>query len=196
MVKNQFIMNSRLHVKNRKDWRLWLSENHHKEKEIWLIYHKKHTGKPRVPYNDAVEEALCFGWIDSIVKTIDDERYMQKFTPRKAKSNWSDSNKKRVEKLINAGKMTKAGLEKIEIAKINGTWDKIITATKSFEMPIELENGLDINKNAKDFFNKLSASCRRQYIGWIASAKKEETKQKRVKEAISKLSKKQKLGMK
>jgi len=189
-------MNSELHVTNRKDWRLWLSENHHKEKEIWLIYYKKHTGKPRVPYNDAVEEALCFGWIDSIVRTIDDERYMQKFTPRKAKSNWSDSNKKRVEKLINAGKMTNAGLEKIETAKINGTWDNIITATKSFEMPIELENALDINASAKNFFNKLAPSSRRQYIGWIASAKKEETKQKRVKEAISMLGKKQKLGMK
>ena len=81
------MMNSKLHFTNRKDWRLWLSENHHKEKEIWLVYYKKHTGKARVPYNGAVEEALCFGWIDSIVKTIDDERYMQKFTPRKDKSN-------------------------------------------------------------------------------------------------------------
>ena len=80
-------MNSRLHLTNRQDWRLWLGENHDKENEIWLIYYKKHTGKARVPYNDAVEEALCFGWIDSIVKTIDDERYMQKFTPRKDKSN-------------------------------------------------------------------------------------------------------------
>ena len=167
MVKNQIIMNSRLHLTNRKDWRLWLSENHHKEKEIWLIYHKKHTGKPRVSYDDAVEEALCFGWIDSIVRTIDDDRYMQKFTPRKSKSNWSDSNKKRVEKLINAGKMTNAGLEKIETAKINGTWDKITPSTKSFEMPIELENALDINESAKSFFNKLSPSYRRQYIGSV-----------------------------
>ena len=189
-------MISRLHITNRKDWRLWLSENHHKEKEIWLIYYKKHTGKQRVPYNDAVEEALCFGWIDSVVKTIDDERYMQKFTPRKPKSNWSDSNKKRIKKLIKAGEMTKAGLEKIEIAKINGTWDKTITSTNSFEMPVELENALDINESAKDFFNELTPSYRRQYIGWIASAKKEETKQKRVKEAISMLGKKQKLGMK
>ena len=189
-------MNSELHVTKRKDWRLWLSENHHKEKEIWLIYYKKHTGKPRVPYGDAVEEALCFGWIDSIVRTIDDERYMQKFTPRKAKSNWSDSNKKRVEKLIHTGEMTKAGLEKIEAAKTNGSWDKIITATKSFEMPIELKSALGINHGARDFFNNLSPSCQRQYIGWIASARKEETKQRRVKEAMNMLSKKQKLGMK
>ena len=189
-------MISRLHVTNRKDWRLWLSENHYEEKEIWLIYYKKHTGKPRVSYDDAVEEALCFGWIDSIVRTIDDEKYMQKFTPRKDKSNWSDSNKKRVEKLLGTGKMTTAGLKKIEIAKTNGTWDKIITSAKSFEMPIELDSALSMNENAKDFFNTLPPSCQRQYVGWIASAKKEKTKQRRVKEAMSKLSKKQKLSMK
>jgi uncharacterized protein YdeI (YjbR/CyaY-like superfamily) len=160
------------------------------------VYYKKHTEKPRVPYNDAVEEALCFGWIDSIVKTIDDDTYMQKFTPRKARSNWSESNKKRVEKLIGLGEMTKVGLEKIYIAKVNGTWNKVNTATKSFEMPIELENALGTNKKAKDFFESLSPSCQRQYIGWIASAKKKVTKQKRVKEATTMLSKKQKLGMK
>ena len=185
-----------LHVTNRKDWRLWLKENHASEKEIWLIYYKKHTGKPRVPYDDAVEEALCFGWIDSIVRTIDDERYMQKFTPRKAKSNWSASNKKRVEKLIDTGQMTRAGLAKIELAKINGTWEKMITSTISFEMPFELGNALSANNSANEFFASLSPSCRRQYIGWIASAKKADTKLRRVKEAMSLLGKKQKLGMK
>jgi len=121
---------------------------------------------------------------------------MQKFTPRKAKSNWSDSNKKRVERLIGLGAMTKAGLDKIEIAKTNGSWDKVITATKSFEMPEELQSALEMNESAKDFFEILTPSCQRQYIGWIASAKKAVTKQKRVKEAMSLLSKKQKLGMK
>jgi len=189
-------MNSRLHVTHREDWRQWLSENHHKETEIWLVYYKKHTGKPRVTYNDAVEEALCFGWIDSIVKTIDDERYMQKFTPRKEKSNWSDSNKKRVENLISTGKMTKAGLDIVKIARSNGNWDALITSMKSFETPIELENALRTNESAKEFFDSLSASYRRQYIGWIASAKRQATKQRRLKEAISLLSNKQKLGMK
>jgi uncharacterized protein YdeI (YjbR/CyaY-like superfamily) len=189
-------MNPRLHVTSRKTWRHWLSENHLEEKEIWLVYYKKHTGKARVPYNDAVEEALCFGWIDSIVKTIDDERYMQKFTPRKEKSNWSDSNKKRVKKLIGTGEMTRAGLDKIEIAKANGTWDKPITATQSFEMPIELQSALGTNERAKDFFESLSPSCRRQYISWIASAKRQETRQRRVREAMVRLGRKQKLGMK
>ena len=187
---------ARLHVKNRKDWRKWLCDNHQKEKEIWLVYYKKHTGYPRVSYNDAVEEALCFGWIDSIVKTIDDETYMQKFTPRKAKSNWSDSNKKRVAKLIGTGELTAAGLKTIETAKANGCWDRAITSTKSVEMPVELENALGVNKDAKDFFTSLSPSCQRQYMGWIGSAKRPETRQKRAKEAISMLNKKQKLGMK
>lgn len=189
-------MNSRLHITNRKDWRLWLSENHHREKEIWLVYYKQHTGKPRVPYDDAVEEALCFGWIDSIVRRIDNETYMQKFTPRKTKSNWSDSNKKRVERLMGMGEMTKAGLEKIEIAKINGSWDKVITTTKSFGMPDELQSALEMNESAKNFFESLSPSYQRQYFGWIANAKKAETKQKRVKEAMNLLSKQHKLGMK
>lgn len=189
-------MQSRLHVTNRKDWRKWLSENHATEKEIWLVYYKKHTGKPRVPYDDAVEEALCFGWIDSIVKTIDNETYMQKFTPRKAKSNWSDSNKRRVENLLEAGAMAEAGSKTIEIAKSNGSWDRVIASTQQFEMPVEFQAALSDNKNAKDFFDSLTPAYQRQYVGWIGSAKRPETSQKRVKESMVLLSKKQKLGMK
>jgi len=189
-------MNTRLHVTNRKDWRSWLRKNHESEKEIWLVYYKKHTGKPRVPYNDAVEEALCFGWIDSIVKTIDDEKYMQKFTPRKEKSNWSDSNKKRVVKLMDAGQMKNAGLKTIELAKANGCWDKEIPSAQSVDMPVELDVALAGNENARDFFNSLSPSNQRQYMGWIGSAKRPETRQKRVRESMDLLGKKQKLGMK
>lgn len=107
----------KLYVKSRDEWRSWLQNNHAAEKEIWLIYYKKHTGKPRIPYDDAVEEALCFGWIDSIVKRIDDEKYIQKYTPRKDKSIWSELNKKRTEKMIKQGRMTEAGLIKIQKAK-------------------------------------------------------------------------------
>lgn len=106
-------MNKTLYVTNRDDWRAWLNKNHKTEKEVWLIYYKNHTGKPTIPYDVAVEEALCFGWIDSIVKRIDDERYMQKFTPRKTNSNWSELNKKRVKKMIKEGRMTEAGMAKI-----------------------------------------------------------------------------------
>ncbi len=103
-----------LYATNRKEWRDWLSKNYDKEKEIWLIYYKKITGKPTISYNDAVEEALCFGWIDSIEKGIDEEKFAGRFTPRKEKSNLSESNKKRIKRLIKEGRMTNAGLEKIK----------------------------------------------------------------------------------
>lgn len=99
-----------LHVANREKWRKWLEKFHDKEKEIWLIFYRKSSGKSSISYNDAVEEALCFGWIDSIEKGIDHERFAQRFTPRKPKSKWSESNKERIERLIKDGKMTKAGL--------------------------------------------------------------------------------------
>jgi len=185
-----------LYVTNRDDWRVWLKANHAKKKEIWLIYYKKHTGKPRIPYEDAVEEALCFGWIDSIIKKIDDETYSQKFTPRKETSGWSELNKNRVEKMIKQGRMTEAGMAKIRAAKKNGQWDKTAASKQMWAMPGELQNALNTNKKAKSFFDSLAPSYQRQYIGWIASAKRDETREKRLKEAIHLLEKKQKLGMK
>ena len=109
-----------LYVKDRDEWRKWLENNYDSENEIWLIYYKKHSDKIRIPYDDAVEEALCFGWIDSLVKSIDDEKYMQKYTPRKKNSVWSEYNVKRCEKMIKEGKMTNAGSKLIEEAKKNG----------------------------------------------------------------------------
>ena len=99
-----------LHVTNRKDWRKWLREHYKTEKEIWLVYYKKATGKPRIEYNDAVEEALCFGWIDSTEKSMDAERYATRFSPRRPRSNWTETNKERARRLIAEGKMTEAGL--------------------------------------------------------------------------------------
>ena len=186
----------KLYISNRKDWRKWLKENHTIIGEVWLIYYKKHTNKPRIPYDDAVEEALCFGWIDSTVKRIDDEKYCQKFTPRNLKSIWSEHNKKRVAKMIKQGKMTKHGKEKVKAAKNNGEWYKTAEAVKEFKMPLELTRLLSANKKTREFFNELSPSNKKQYIGWIASAKKEETREKRAGEAIRLLKAKQKLGMK
>ena len=168
-----------LYFPNRNKWRKWLENNHINSNGIFLIYFKKHTNKPSINYNDAVEEALCFGWIDSIVKRIDDERYMQKFTPRNMKSLWSDPNKKRVDKLISQGKMTKAGLAKIDAAKENGKWDEVVDAGKSFVISNEL---LDIFSNeliAKREFDKLAPSHRKSYEQWIMSAKKPETQKRR-----------------
>ena len=189
-------MSLKFYFSNRKEWRKWLKENHSSVKEVWLIYYKKHTGKPRIPYEDAVEEALCFGWIDSTVKRIDDEKYCQKFTPRKDKSNWSELNKKRVEKLIKQKIMTKAGMDKINTGKKNGEWNKKIEVVKEFNMPSVLSQILSANKKANEFFNELSPSHKKQYIGWIASAKKNETREKRAKEVLKLLKTNQKLGMK
>ena len=188
-------MEQKLYVSNRNDWRKWLEKNHKKEKVIWLIYYKQHTGKSRIPYDDAVEEALCFGWIDSIVKRIDDEKYCQKFTPRNETSIWSELNKKRVAKMIKLGKMTKVGMDKIIAAKRNGKWETKSAAAIEYKMPDELTQLLSKNKVAREFFESLTKSCKKQYIGWIASAKKEETRIKRANEAIELLKKKQKLGL-
>jgi uncharacterized protein YdeI (YjbR/CyaY-like superfamily) len=190
-------MQPQLYVTNRKEWRSWLKKNHNKGKLIWLVYYKKHTGRPRIPYDDAVEEALCYGWIDSTVKRIDDEIFIQKFTPRKKRSVWSDLNKQRVKKLIKLGKMAKPGMEKVIAAKENGDWDKVPKAqTFEYDMPAELETLLSSNKKAASNFSKLSPSNQKRYIAWIASAKKIETRERRAAEAFELIKSNQELGMK
>lgn len=184
-----------LFCKNRNEWRAWLEQNHSLYKEIWLIYYKKHTKKPTVSYNDAVEEALCFGWIDSLVKSIDTETYMQKYTPRKPKSVWSLANVKRVAKMIKENKMTQAGLDIIEIAKNNGQWDKAYSSKTQFEIPQELLKALKANPTAfKNFYN-FPPSSQNNYVGWILSAKKEETIKRRVAFVVNRSEKNLKPGM-
>ena len=187
-----------LYLPSREQWREWLAEYHLSVKVVWLEYYKKHTGKPSIPYNDAVEEALCFGWIDSTVRRIDDERYMQKFTPRNKKSNWSATNVRRVEKLIKEGKMTPVGLELYQYAKKH----KMLPdpsrkqATGDPDTPDWFDEALDRNPQARDFFHKLAPSYKRQYLGWILDAKKAETRLRRLGEALDMLSRGDKLGMK
>ena len=189
-------MSKTLHVTNREDWRQWLKKNHDKEREVWLIFYKKHTGKPGVPYDDAVEEALCFGWIDSIIKRIDDEKFSRKFTPRKPGSKWSELNKKRVEKMIQQGRMTEAGLALIKAAKKSGKWEQVISHPEEFDLPPEVIKAISANEKAWENFNNLAPSYKKQYIGWITTAKKEETRQRRLKEAVEILTQGKKLGLK
>ena len=186
----------KLHVTNRDDWRAWLRKNHDTEKEVWLIHYKRHTGKPRIPYDDAVEEALCFGWIDSLVKKIDDEKFARKFTPRKDKSKWSEANKKRATKMTKEGKMKKAGLAKIREAKNNGEWLKTAPVKKELEISAYIRKAFATNEKALDNFNNLANGYKRQLVGWITSAKKEETRKRRLTEAIQLLEQNKKLGMK
>ena len=144
-----------LYVTNRDDWCEWLRKNYETKKEVWLIYYKKHTGTPSIPYDDSVEEALCFGWIDNIIKRIDDEKFVRKFTPRKAKSKWSEANKKRARKMIKEGKMTEAGLAKIREAKKSGEWFKAASPRKELVIPPYMKEALAKNKKALENFNKL-----------------------------------------
>lgn len=184
-----------LECKSNKEWTGWLKKNHKTENLVWLVFYKKDKSDFILDYEFAVEEALCYGWIDSIIKKIDDEKYCRKFTIRKEKSNWSEPNKKRVAKLLKEKRMQPAGKRLIDIAKKNGTWDKKNVQDVSKEVSEEFQSALDKNKTAGKFFDELNKSDKRPFILWINSAKKEETKSKRIKESIKLLSKKEKLGL-
>jgi uncharacterized protein YdeI (YjbR/CyaY-like superfamily) len=189
--------NKSLYFASREDWRKWLEKNHDKETEIWLIFYKKQSGKSGISYDDAVEEALCLGWIDSIIKKIDEEKYSRKFTPRTDYKKWSELNINRVKKLISTGLMTETGLKKINLDIINKKSNELKKVTsEELSFPLELEKILKKNKSAWSCFISLAPSHKRNYIRWIISAKKEETCLKRLNEAMKLLEKGEKLGLK
>jgi len=161
-----------------------------------LVFHKRQSGKPSLEYEESVQEALCFGWIDSIIKRIDDDRYCRKFTPRKDDSQWSNTNKRRVERLIEEGKMTEFGLAKVEAAKRSGRWQQDPRPVINMEVPPELSAALARNKRAREFFEMLAPTYRKQFIGWIATAKRPQTRAKRIRETLALLAKGEKLGLK
>ncbi len=181
--------------RNREEWRNWLEKNQARKTEVWLVFLKQHTEKPNVSYNDAVEEALCFGWIDGVKRSIDEDRYMHRFTPRKADSKWSKLNKERALRMRRAGQMAPAGEKSVKLAKRNGKWAEPVSASTSFSMPPELQARLKKHKKAATFFASLAPSYQRQYIAWIATAKRSETKERRLDEAVGLLSRGEKLGM-
>jgi uncharacterized protein YdeI (YjbR/CyaY-like superfamily) len=164
---------------SRKAWRAWLKKHHASSSGIWLVYAKKHTGIPSLTYADAVEEALCFGWIDSLVHPIDDSLYKQVFTPRKPKSAWSLLNKTRVEKLIAARQMTDAGMKMIELARASGTWDTH-AQSDALKMPPELKKALSANAAAKKNWPTYTASQQKAFLRMVVGAKTAETRAKRV----------------
>jgi len=166
------------------EWRDWLERNHATAREVWLAYYKKGSGKRSVTYEEALEEALCFGWIDSTVRRLDAERYMQRYTPRKDDSLWSTANKARVKKLTAEGRMAEAGMAKIRTAKRNGMWTHLDKIDRKLEMPEELMAALDRRPAAKAEFEKLAASHKKMWGGWIADAKRPETKERRIAAAL------------
>jgi len=185
-----------LYLTTRPQWRKWLSRNHDKVDGVWLVFYRKESGTPSMQYADVVEEALCFGWVDSLIKNLDDQRYARKLTPRNVKSKWSASNIKRVEKLIKQGLMTAAGQNKIDAARKTGLFKPAKPPRISFAMPKEMEQALSRNKKAGMFFDKLATHERKRFIGWISIAKRMETREKRIREAVKLLEQKQKLGLK
>ena len=174
--------------KSRKAWRAWLAKNHASSPGIWLVYAKKHTGIPSLTYADAVEEALCYGWIDSLVHPIDDSLYRQIFTPRKEKSAWSALNKQRVERLIASRQMTAVGMKMIELAKTNGRWDAH-AATDALTMPPELKKALNANAAAKKNWPTYTESQRKAFLRMV-DAKTPETRAKRIAQVVDIVSRK------
>ncbi len=166
---------------NRAEWRQWLQENQGREKGIWLVTYKKSSGKPRVEYDEAVEEALCFGWVDSKANKLDEERSMLWFAPRKARTGWSKPNKERIEKMLAAGLMAPAGLEKVEAAKQDGSWSKL-DGVEALEIPADLRLALDSNPPAAANWEAFPRSAKRGILEWIVQAKRPETRAKRVEE--------------
>lgn len=168
--------------KTNEDWYNWLATNH-TETSIWVIYYKQKSKIPTIKYSDAVDIALCFGWIDSKSKPIDNEKYMQFFSKRKPNSVWSKVNKDKIERLINEGKMKAAGFDSIEIAKQNGSWT-ILDEAESLIIPTDLESEFIKRPNAKIYFLSLSRSDKRNILQWLVLAKRQETRQKRITEII------------
>ena len=169
--------------KNRQEWRAWLEENHDKKQNIWLIYYKQKSKIPTVSYSDAVDEALCFGWIDSKAKSLDEVKFMQFFSKRKEKSVWSKINKEKIEMLISSGLMTPAGLAIIEKAKANGSWT-ILDEVEALIIPPDLEEAFSQKLDAKTYFLKLSRTDQRNILQWLVLAKRPETRQKRIDEIV------------
>lgn len=170
-----------LYVTNPKDWRKWLKEHYKTEKEIWLVYYKKGTGKPRIQYNEAVEEALCFGWIDSIIQKVDEEKYVRKFNPRRMGSQWSETNKRRVARVIREGRMTEAGMAKITFDPDQVDVGKPESKRPPVEMPERVEQALRSRPGLWEAFQNVPPSLKRNYILWLSDAKKPETFEKRLK---------------
>lgn len=166
------------------EWRAWLEQNHTRTEGIWLISYKKATGKPRFDYAEAVEQALCFGWIDSKGNKLDDERSMLWFAPRKAGTGWSKPNKERIERLIATGQMAPAGLAKIEKAKADGSW-VALDAIEALEIPPDLAVVLNDNPPAADNFAAFPRSVKRGILEWISNAKTAATRTKRITETAT-----------
>jgi len=172
---------------SRAAWRAWLQENHNSSRAVWLICYKKKANKPTITWEESVEEALCFGWIDSIRKTIDEEKFIQFYSKRKPNGTWSKINKDKIIQLIDKKLMTEAGFASIEKAKQNGSWT-ILDEVEALIIPDDLEEAFIQNPNSKEFYLSLSKSTRKAILQWIVLAKQPETRIKRINELVERAS--------
>lgn len=169
--------------KSKADWRKWLEVNHIKQDAVWLIFYKVKSPKHNLSWSHSVDEALCFGWIDSTKKSLDDERFIQYFCKRKVKSNWSRVNKDKVITLIDQGLMQEAGYKSIDIAKENGSWT-ILDTVEALIVPEDLKEGFANYKGSLAYYNSLSNSAKKTLLYWLNSAKRTATRQKRILEIV------------
>jgi uncharacterized protein YdeI (YjbR/CyaY-like superfamily) len=174
---------ARVYAHDRKEWRRWLEANHDTSSGVWLVCFKKNSSKPGVLYDQAVEEALCFGWIDSKANALDDDSYIQLFSPRRPKSPWSKLNKLRVNKLVEQCLITQEGIDVIEASKKDGSW-YAYDMIEELRIPSDLEKVLSANQVADTHFKSLSKSSKKQILWWIHSAKRKETRQKRIDQVV------------
>lgn len=179
------------------EWRAWLTAHHRDCNEVWLIFPRKESGRPSVAYDEALDEALCFGWIDSIIQKIDDSRYARKFTPRRDTEKWSAVNLRRMQRLHREGRLLPSGLAVIAPELLDDPQAaERATRPRELEVPAELQEALADNAAAREFFAAIAPSHRRRFCGWVGEGKKEETRRKRSAEAVRLLEGKRLLEMK
>lgn len=183
MSKKQDQEENSFHAKSLKEWSNWLSKNSETKKNVWLVQFHKSSGKPTTSYEEARDEALCFGWVDSVRNKRDAESSFLYFAKRNPKSNWSKVNKDRVEQLIQQKRMKKSGLAMVELAKKTGTWNAL-DLVEELSIPSDLKKALEKNKKANEYFSQFPKSTKRGILEWILNAKKEETRLKRIEETV------------
>jgi len=184
-----------LTFKTRLDWRTWLEQHHETSSGVWLVHYKKSLGKKILHHFDTVEEAICYGWIDSTLKKIDDDRFILRYTPRKPTSVWSKINKDKAEQMIAQGKMMPAGFQTIEEAKKRGIWQAAYTNKVKDKLPSALKKALMKHPTAWKNFQNFANSYRNQYIGWVNNAKTEQTRQHRIEQVVRWSAENKKPGM-
>jgi uncharacterized protein YdeI (YjbR/CyaY-like superfamily) len=176
-----------IHFPTVAEWRAWLEEHHTTAPEVWVLTHKKHTGVPSVAWADAVEEALRFGWIDGLVRRVDEDRFVQRWTPRRPTSRWSKINVATAERLIAEGRMAPAGLEAVRVAKARGAWERAYSATKALPVPDALKAALAAAPDARDRWRGLTVTWRNRSVEWIGQARSSREAARRIAQVVESL---------